>query len=74
MKKKLKLTTKYFGPTDTRGSRIVATATIDGKRRTLSRPYDHVLTAHENHMTVADLLLAKWGLDSPSIEKELFFT
>lgn len=41
--------TRYAGPTNTRGSRIVAT--WDGGR--LSRPYDHTLTGPGNHAAAA---------------------
>jgi len=48
------ITTRYSGPTDTRGSRIIAT----GHGRQLTVPYDYALTATGNHEAAA-LALAK---------------
>lgn len=48
------ITTRYSGPTDTRGSRIVAT----GHGRQLTVPYDYALNATGNHEAAA-LALAK---------------
>ncbi len=67
---KVKVTTKYIGPVGLMGSRVVASVMFAGRQRTLRRPYDCSLSRHENHQRVADLLLAKWELDHPSIEKE----
>ena len=46
--------TKYLGPTNTRGSRIVAKCR-NGKK-TVS--YDHSLNADANHKAAADALIA----------------
>ena len=43
------ITTRYAGPTDTRGSRVVATChTPEGKRLTRARSYDHSTGTSEN--------------------------
>lgn len=47
--------TKYYGPTNTRGSKIVAT-TCNGQR--LSMPYDH---AGDEHERCAQALAEKMG-------------
>ena len=51
------ITTRYSGPTDTRGSRIVAT----GHGRQLTVPYDYNLTATGNHEAAARALAAVLG-------------
>lgn len=43
--------TKYHGPTDTRGSRISATAS--GRRERVWVSYDNALNAEGNHMAAA---------------------
>ena len=43
--------TKYHGPTNTRGSRISATASGCRKRVTVS--YDHALNSENNHKAAA---------------------
>jgi len=48
--------TKYLGPTDFRGSRIVA-HDDDGNRVTVT--YRHELNSEENHRAAADALCAK---------------
>ena len=52
--------TVYHGPTDYRGSRIIATSS-DGRRLTL--PYDHALDIDELHTLAATKLIEKngWG-------------
>ena len=50
------IATKYHGPTNTRGSRISATAT-SGQR--VSIGYDHSLSSEQNHMAAARALLTK---------------
>jgi hypothetical protein len=52
--------TRYAGPTNTRGSRIIAT--WDGGR--LSRPYDHALSAPGNHAAAALAAFTK-ATDAP---------
>ena len=55
--------TQYKGPTDTRGSRIVATSY---KARSVY-PYDHELDSDTNHARAAELHAAKaWKLDGPA--------
>jgi hypothetical protein len=49
------ITTKYHGPTKTRGSRISAT---DGSKR-ITVPFDHGVDDRENHrLTMRDLVYA----------------
>ena len=45
--------TRFAGATNTKGSRIVATATYFGKRGKRERSYDHALSGHENHEAAA---------------------
>jgi hypothetical protein len=54
--------TVFKGPTNTRESRIVATSY---KARTVY-PYDHELSAEDNHARAAELHAAKsWRTDAP---------
>ena len=58
------ITTKYHGPTNTRGSRVSASDS-DGNR--VSIPYDHALDSEEIHRKAAVALCArmKWpGADA----------
>jgi len=50
--------TKYLGPTDYRGSRIVARA--DGVPK-VSVPYDHALNVEDNHRAAAEKLANQHG-------------
>ena len=50
--------TKYHGPTNTRGSRIVASDS-DGNR--VIKPYDHSLSRDGNHDAACQALCAKMG-------------
>jgi len=50
--------TKYKGPTDTRGSRIIA-SDEDGNRVTISYPYE--LSGEAVHRKAAEALCAKMG-------------
>jgi hypothetical protein len=54
--------TSYHGPTNTRGSRIIADA---GMKRRVSVSYDHRLNSDGNHMAAAKALCEKmgWGGD-----------
>ena len=52
--------TRYLGPTDCRGTRIVADA---GKGARLTMPYDHALNTNENHAEAAKALCLKMGWD-----------
>ena len=49
--------TRYHGPTDTRGSRFVAT---DGENR-VTVPYDYSCGSTENHCIAAHAFLAKYN-------------
>ena len=51
--------TRFAGPTNTRGSRIVAAATYFGKRDTVSHNYLHEYGGTENHLTAAFKFLGK---------------
>jgi hypothetical protein len=54
--------TQYKGPTDARGSRIIATSY---KARSVM-PYDHELDIDTNHARAAELHAAKaWRTDAP---------
>ena len=55
----LAITTRYCGPTDSRGSRIVASC--DGKRATV--PYDSALEGEENHRQAVIALCDRLGWD-----------
>lgn len=48
--------TRYYGPTNTRGSRIVAS---DGDHNRISIPYPHDLTSDDAHEKAAYALMAK---------------
>jgi hypothetical protein len=50
--------TKYKGPTDTRGSRIIA-SDEDGNKVTISYPYE--LSGEDCHRKAADALCVKMG-------------
>lgn len=49
--------TKYFGPTNSRGSRIQAKCAA----RTISVPYDHALDSFDNHEKAAQTLADRLG-------------
>ena len=53
--------TRYFGPTDTKGSRISA----KNRSRTIYISYDHALDVIDNHRAAARELkrLMQWGGD-----------
>ena len=51
------ITTKYHGPTDTRGSRISARA----EPGRIYVPYDHALDIAENHAAAAHAYAQKYG-------------
>ncbi len=59
--------TKYFGPTNTRGSRIKAyTCSFfnnNNKGFTVSVPYDHALSGVDVHFEAVKALVAKHKLD-----------
>ncbi len=50
--------TKYFGPTDHRGSRIIARAGAESGP-SLTVPWDHALNVDDNHTAAARALAAK---------------
>lgn len=55
--------TRYLGPTNHKGSRVVATHKRDSEqtwRKCLS--WDHALTTEANHAAAAQALLAQWPL------------
>jgi hypothetical protein len=51
------ITTKYLGPTNTRGARIKATADAGS----ITIPWDHELNAVKNHYAVASAFALQWG-------------
>jgi len=56
------ITTKYFGPSNVKGSRIIATASGDGPGNPkIIMWYDHALGVDENHAKAARLLAEKLG-------------
>jgi protein gp37 len=52
----LTITTRYHGATDTRGSRVSATATVDNRRRSLRIPFDYAAGAYGTHEAAARAL------------------
>jgi hypothetical protein len=59
----MKITTRYHGPTETRGSRIVATAAA-GPRRRFTMAYDYSLDPAGNHDAAAWMLAGLNGLEN----------
>jgi len=55
------ITTRYSGPTNTRGSRVTASATVDGRRVTARVPFDHAAGIYGTHEQAARALGAKLG-------------
>lgn len=55
------ITTRYSGATNTRGSRVIATATVDGHRRSARVPFDYEAGAYGTHEQAARALGAKLG-------------
>ena len=51
--------TRFAGPTNTQGSRIIATSTHFGKGGKTFHNYDHALTGEENHRAAAWKFAAK---------------
>lgn len=58
--------TRYLGPTDHHGSRIVATA--DATRGRLVMPYRSELGTPDNHRAAAEMLLARLGWNDDPAE------
>jgi hypothetical protein len=56
------ISTKYVGPTDTRGSRIVAKIAYGLTSRTYTYPYQHELSSTANHARAARLTAERLGL------------
>ena len=56
----LAITSKYHGPTDTRGSKVRAT----GFRGSVTVPYDSALDSEANHRAAVVALCAKLGWDA----------
>lgn len=57
--------TRYLGPTDYRGSRVVATHKRDNGqtwRKVVS--WDHALNSEQNHQAAAEALLAAWPYET----------
>lgn len=59
----LTVTTKRIAPTNTRGTRVVATALIEGEVTVhrLTRGWDYSLDTHANHASVALELARMFG-------------
>lgn len=56
--------TQYRGPTNTRGSRISAKVRWSGHQNyRLTTPYQHDLSAVQNHARAAQMLAERMGLD-----------
>jgi hypothetical protein len=55
------ITTRYTGPTNTRGSRVIATATVNGARRSARVPFDYEAGTYGTHEQAAQALGAKLG-------------
>ena len=53
------VSTRYRGPTNTRGSRIIAQA----EAGRMSFPYDHALDLYANHAAAAAAFAERWGWD-----------
>lgn len=58
------ITTKYHGPTNTRGARISA-SDLDGNR--VSIPYPHELSGEDVHRKAAEALMAKMDWTGPLV-------
>lgn len=56
------ISTRYAGPTDTRGSRIIAT---DGNGHRLSVGYDDARNSVDNHRTAAQALSDRLPPEAP---------
>ena len=62
--------TRYLGPTNHRGSRVVATHKRDSEktyRATID--WDHQLDSTANHLAAAEALLLKWPYHHPEQER-----
>ena len=55
------ITTRYTGATNTRGSRVIATATVDGRRVTARVPFDYAAGTYGAHEQAARALGEKIG-------------
>lgn len=53
--------TRYYGPTNTRGSRIVAKC----EAGSFSMPYNYALSVWQNHATAAAIMLERLGWGKP---------
>ena len=58
----LTITTRYHGATDTRGSRVIATATVNNRRRSIRVPFDYAAGAYGTHEAAARALGERFGL------------
>jgi len=58
------ITTKYLGPTNTKGARVKATwRRYDGKELSVVEPYDSSLSQRDNHASVA-MRLARMSMNA----------
>ena len=57
------ITTKYFGPTNTRGSRVKAQA----QAGSVTIHWDYALNSDDNHKAAAKALMAKFEWDKHSV-------
>jgi hypothetical protein len=51
------ITTKFFGPTNTRGARLIAKA----EAGSITVGYDYALSGEQNHAAAAQALTVKFG-------------
>lgn len=62
--------TRYLGPTDHRGSRVVASHKRDSEKTyRVTWDWDHSLDGPANHLAAAELLLTKWPYLDPEQER-----
>ena len=57
------ITTRYSGATNTRGSRVIAYATVDGRRVSARVPFDYTAGTYGTHAQAAEELAARLGAD-----------
>ena len=63
------IVTRYLGPTNHRGSRVVATHRRDSSRSSCNPwrkalPWDHALSSEANHQAAAQALLDSWPYEN----------
>lgn len=59
--------TKFFGPTNTRGSRIKASCWITS----VTVSYDYALNAEENHIAAIEALVSKLNNEREKLDRSL---